>query len=67
MESENKMFNGIHYSRFIITWIKSGGNVKYMRKWLKSLIINERPIPENVINDIILFSNLWMIKGKLLT
>lgn len=65
MDFENKIFEGIHYSRFIASWIKANGNELYgighFRKWLKSLIINDKHIPDDIIQEI---CNL-MSNGKL--
>lgn len=52
MPFENKIFEGIHYSRFIISWVKSGGKVTHIRSWLRQLTINGKTIPEDVIDEI---------------
>ena len=50
-EFENKIYERIHYSRFIASWINQGG--KFDRKgqiqfgdWLDTLTINGKAIPE---------------------
>jgi hypothetical protein len=50
---ENKIFEGIHYSRFIASWTNQVGIVDYhFKDWLKSLTINGKVIPEEVIEEI---------------
>lgn len=47
---ENKQWNGVHYSRYIASWVRVGGNIKdggLFRKWLKSI-----GVPEEVTWDI---------------
>ena len=68
----NKVYEGIHYSRFIASWYNAGGEsingvervnkrgepTKFVRgrtvfkNWLRTLTINDKPIPEEVINEI---------------
>ena len=65
-EFENKIYEGIHYSRFIASWVKVGGelrsrNAYLMKDWLRQLIINDKPIPEEVIMEIYNFAT----NGKL--
>lgn len=61
---ENKLFEGIHYSRFIASWYRSGGKricshvdsekrPNDFVRWLKTLRVNDRELPEDVINDIL--------------
>jgi hypothetical protein len=44
---ENKMIKGIYATRYIMSWIREGGNLKHGRdcddfkEWLKSLGLNE--------------------------
>ena len=51
--NENKSFNGIYYSKYIMSWLRAGGCLRTFSdyelfvKWLKSL-----DIPEEVIEDI---------------
>lgn len=72
MEFENKVYEGIHYSRFIASWYNAGGeSINCVRRvnrrgeptklirgrvvfknWLRTLTINGKPIPEDVINEI---------------
>ena len=51
---ENKEFEGVHYSRFIASFAKEGGNVRSMsfKRWLRQLVINGKSMPEEVVNDI---------------
>ena len=63
---ENKIYEGIHYSRFIASWVKVGGELKsrnawLMKDWLRQLTINDKPIPEEVIMEIYIFAT----NGKL--
>jgi hypothetical protein len=57
---ENKIYENIHYSRFIASWYIAGGSNKRgdFVEWLESLIINGKPIPKETIDEIeFLFSN----------
>lgn len=59
---ENKIYEGIHYSRFVASWNKICGKVNFEFKlWLNTLTINGKPIPENVIDEIYNFGT----NGKL--
>ena len=59
---ENKEYMGIHYSRFIASWMKMGGKINYkFKEWLRSLIINNENIPEEIIREIYDFAD----NGKL--
>lgn len=61
---ENKLFEGIHYSRFIASWYISGGYIirshvdserrpnEFVR-WLKQLRVNDKELPDDVIRDIL--------------
>ncbi len=56
---ENKTAEGIHYSRFIASWIRSGGDGRYMGhfgskfdRWLRTLVINGRYLTEDEMRDI---------------
>ncbi len=62
-EFENKMFEGIHYSRFIASWTNVGGIVTRggLANWLRTLTINDKQIPEDVIREIVNFAT----NGKL--
>ena len=53
MDFENKLYKGIYYSRFIASWINEGGkpNSK-MKYWLMSLKIDNEPIPNEIIKEI---------------
>lgn len=63
---ENKEFEGIYYSRFIASWIKVGGelrtrNAYLFKDWLRTLTINDKKIPEDIIMEIYNFAT----NGKL--
>ena len=63
---ENKTFEGIHYSRFVASWVIAGGelrrrNAYILKDWLRTLTINDKPIPEEVIYEIYLYAT----NGKL--
>ena len=51
---ENKVFEGIYYSRFIASYVKVRGKIypDEFKDWLRSLTINGKKIPEDVIYDI---------------
>lgn len=69
---ENKIYEGIHYSRFVASWYNAGGESingvervnrrgeptklvrgrEVFKNWLRTLTINDKPIPEEVINEI---------------
>ncbi len=50
---ENKVYEGIHYSRFVASWTKKGGMMSYrFRKWLEHLTINGKKIPEEIVQEI---------------
>lgn len=57
-EFKNDLINGIHASRYIVSWVKSGGSLKGSRRnskfveWLKSLTINGRSLTEEEIDRI---------------
>lgn len=61
---ENKYFEGIHYSRFIASWYNVGGKRIHSHvdsekrpnefvRWLKQIVVNDKHMPEEVINDIL--------------
>lgn len=53
---ENKEWEGIHYSRFIASWMNVGGVIKRngdeFRSWLMQMTINGKHMPEQVAWDI---------------
>lgn len=51
---ENKTFEGIYYSRFVASYVKVRGKIYLdeFEAWLRSLIINGKQMPDNVIQDI---------------
>ncbi|MBP5594159.1 MAG: hypothetical protein J6Y02_02165 [Pseudobutyrivibrio sp.] len=53
-EFENKIYENIHYSRFVASWIRESHGTSYhkMKEWLRTLIVNGKPIPEEIIRDI---------------
>ena len=59
---ENKMFEGIYYSRFVASWFKSGGKINNkFKEWLKSFTINGKQVPEDIIQEIYCYAD----NGKL--
>lgn len=61
---ENKVFEGIYYSRFIASWYIAGGHrirsyadsektPNEFVRWLKQLRINDKSMPDDVIRDIL--------------
>lgn len=52
MVFENKIYEGIHYSRFVASFWKSGGRQSQFKYWLRTLIINGKPIPDDVVRKI---------------
>ena len=60
---ENKVFEGIYYSRFIASYMNVRGKIyrDEFRGWLKSLIINGEHMPDDVVDDIVELS----VNGKL--
>jgi len=58
MNMENKIINGIHATRYIMSWVRSCGELKLNRKnrkfedWLRQLVINGRNLTEEEIQDI---------------
>ena len=53
MGLENRKYNGVHYSRYIASWVLAGGNIRdaAFEKWLKS-----RQMPADVIKEITLMA-----------
>ena len=55
---ENKLIKGIHITRFVASWVRSGGKLTNrfgydeFRQWLESLEINESKLSEEEIYDI---------------
>lgn len=51
---ENKIFEGIYYTRFIASYVKVRGKIDpdEFRDWLKSLIINGKKLSEDQVWDI---------------
>ena len=50
---ENKIYENIHYSRFIVSYAKKGGKLnRKFKEWLKHLVINGKHIPQDIIDDI---------------
>jgi hypothetical protein len=53
MSFENKIFEGIYYSRFIASWTNIRGKVTpEIKVWLRTLTVNKKRIPEDVIQEI---------------
>lgn len=58
-EWENKTECGIHPTRFIMSWVREGGHLRRrgdgiddFRDWLKTLIIDGKPLSDNDIEHI---------------
>lgn len=54
---ENKTYEGIHYSRFVASYVKEGGSLERKKQyifeeWLNQLKINDKPIPKDIVQDI---------------
>ena len=50
---KNKTFEGIYYSRFIASWYNEGGAPNWaMKDWLRTLTVNGKTMPEEVIKEI---------------
>jgi hypothetical protein len=54
---ENKNYEGIYYSRFVASYCRSGGSLEnrkcwLFKEWLEQLIINEKPIPQDIVKEI---------------
>ena len=48
---ENKKINGVHATRYIMSWTRMGGNVRYIDsfvEWLKTLNMSEEDIDDIV-------------------
>ena len=58
---ENKTYEGIYYSRFAASWFGDRKTDWMYHMWLKNLIINGKPIPDDVIQEIVNFGT----NGKL--
>ena len=59
---ENKVYKGIHYSRFVASWCKVGGKLDWtFREFLENLTLDGEPIPKDVVNEIYNYG----IDGKL--
>ena len=59
---ENRVIEGIHISRYVVSWVKEGGKLNYtFKEWLRSLTINGRKLTEDDIRDIYNFGT----NGKL--
>lgn len=50
---ENKIYEGIYYSRFVASWTNEVGSITHdFKDWLRTLTINGKKIPENIIQEI---------------
>ena len=55
----NNLNCGIHATRFIASWLRVGGNLRYgndyddFREWLETLKVDGNPIPEQDIEHIV--------------
>lgn len=62
----NKEYEGILYSRFLASWIHEGGSNDFrFGEWLRSLVINGKNIPEEIVNEIIDFNYYFVGKCEL--
>ena len=55
---KNKNFEGIYYSRFIASWHNVNGELSnrsswQFEDWLRSLTINDKKIPDDIIREIV--------------
>lgn len=61
---ENKLVEGIYYSRFVASWFNAGGGKlrrTAFRTWLNQLVINGRHLTEDEVKEIYDFAT----NGKL--
>ena len=50
---ENKKFEGIEYTRFIASWTNEVGTItSEFKDWLKTIKVNGKKLPEEIIDDI---------------
>lgn len=57
---ENKIIRGIHISRYVASWVKSGGTLACrgkndavdFRRWLKSLIIDGERLTDEEVRQV---------------
>ena len=61
---KNEIINGIHASRYIISWVKAGGDLYGSRRraskfidWLYSLVINGRHLTDEEVDRIYYLSS----------
>ena len=55
---DNKVFEGIQYSRIVASWTNIQGKVDYRFKaFLKNITINDKPIPDEIIKEIYEFGS----------
>ena len=45
---ENKMIKGVHASRYIASWVRSGGSLKYRREPFREWLFSEGLTEEEV-------------------
>lgn len=58
----NNTVNNIHKSRYVSSWINVGGTLDrrgrgLFRKWLKTLVIDGRPLTDDEIMEIITYAS----------
>lgn len=54
---ENKIIEGIHVSRFAVSWAREGGQLSSrgawrFKEWLRTLVINGRKLTDEEVNYI---------------
>ena len=66
---ENKKYKNIYYSRFIASWLNAtkcpNGPGYLFNEWIKNIKIGGEPIPENIVEELIEFSELFYGKVEL--
>lgn len=63
-EFENKTECGLHPTRFIMSWVRAGGTFSHRGigyddfwDWLKTLIIDGKPLSDNDVDHIMFLAN----------
>lgn len=67
---ENRLECGIHPTRFIMSWVREGGSLKKRRgigyddfkEWLKTLIIDDKPLSDNDVDHIMFLAQNGMME-----
>lgn len=59
----NKKFEGIHYSRFVASWTNTVGPMTpEFIDWMKTITVNGRRVPDDVIDEIYEMGNTGMFE-----